>query len=193
MFKVIIVIGLPGAGKTSVLNGIKEKRKDIEIINFGDIISKIAIEKKLVKHRDEINFLPVKEHKNLQSLTIDEIKKIQKKIEKKDKKLIIDTHAVMRKREGFFPGIPPKFLKLKIDAFIFIDAPSSEIIERRKKDLSRKREIIGKEEIDQHRNISIALISAYSSQIGAPFFIIQNKNGKLNESIEKLNFILDYL
>jgi adenylate kinase len=37
MFKVI-VIALPGAGKTTILQRVSEQIKDLKLINFGDIM-----------------------------------------------------------------------------------------------------------------------------------------------------------
>jgi len=90
----IAVVGLPGAGKTSVLNELK-KVKTVQIVNFGDLISEIAIKKGLVKSRDEINNLPVKIHKKLQKETVKRISALGKR------DLIIDTHAILKKKNVF--------------------------------------------------------------------------------------------
>jgi adenylate kinase len=181
----IVVVGLPGAGKTSVLNELK-KVNTVQIVNFGDLISEIAIKKGLVKSRDEINNLPVKIHKKLQKETVKRINALGKR------DLIIDTHAILKKRDGFLPGISPELLK-EIDALIFIDAPSKEIVERRKRDISRKREILTVEELDEHRSLCLSYLASYSSQACAPLFIIENREGKLRECVEKMLDIFDYI
>jgi adenylate kinase len=189
---VIIIVGLPGAGKTSVLNELK-KMKNLEIVNFGDLISEIAIKKGLVKNRDELNYVPVKIHRELQKTVAKKIKQLDKKARKNKKILIIDTHALLKKKEGFFPGISPELLKEKIEGFIFIDAPSEEIIERRKTDKTRTREIVSKDEIDKHRFLSICFLSSYSSQTGAPLFIVENRNNRLEEAVKQISEIINYI
>ncbi|MEM2508848.1 MAG: AAA family ATPase, partial [Candidatus Thermoplasmatota archaeon] len=90
----VVVAGIPGAGKTTVLKEVK----GIEIINYGDVMFSIAKKKNLVNDRDEIRKLPIDEQRKLQ-------KEAAKFISKK-KNVIIDTHCTIKTRDGYMPGLP---------------------------------------------------------------------------------------
>ena len=182
----LIVMGLAGAGKSTVLKYFLEKNRFIRVINYGDVAVDIAIKRGLVKNRDEINLIPPEYHSRLQKEVVSRLKDTPK--------TILDTHAILRKKEGYLPGLTPDlFKKIKVEGFVFIDAPSSEIIWRRKNDKTRKRKILTKDEIDRDRMLSEMLIASYSAAIGAPFFLIQNRNGKINEAVKEFEKIIKFL
>ncbi|MCP8313519.1 MAG: AAA family ATPase, partial [archaeon] len=67
--KRVIIVGIPGVGKTTVVNKIVEmiKKKDlaVESVVFGTVMFEEA--KKLgIKHRDEMRKLPIDEQRKLQ-------------------------------------------------------------------------------------------------------------------------------
>jgi len=179
----LIVMGLPGVGKTSVLKEAMRKIKSkVTIINYGDIVAEIA-----KRNRDAILDLPVKEHLKLQDAVVSRLVKVANK-----PKTIVDTHAILRRKPlGYIAGLHPLFFKkLKVDGFIFIDAPSDQIIARRIKDKTRERVYLSKDEIDEHRLLSKILIGAYAARTGAPFYIITNIDGKLSETADSFKSIL---
>jgi len=179
----LIVVGLAGAGKSTVLKKFLEERKDINIVNYGDIALDIALKKKFADNRDKINALPSTRHKKLQEEVVKQLKD--------SPKTILDTHAILKHDPGYIAGITPELLKkVKIEGFVFIDASSEEILLRRKKDKTRTRKILTKEEIDNDRLLSQVLIGGWVSQTGAPFYFIHNKEGKLEEAVDEIKKIV---
>lgn len=68
--KLGIVTGIPGVGKTTILNTIKEilskENSKFLIMNYGDYMLKTAMEMKYVSNRDEMRKLPLNVQRQLQ-------------------------------------------------------------------------------------------------------------------------------
>jgi Archaeal adenylate kinase len=62
----IVVTGVPGVGKSTVMNGVCEKL-NYRIMNFGDVMLEKGKEFG-VKNRDEIRKLPLEKQRELQRL-----------------------------------------------------------------------------------------------------------------------------
>jgi len=188
---IIIVTGLPGAGKTTTLEAIKN-RNDIIIVNFGSEMMEIISNKYThVKNRDDIR-------KNLTPAQIEEIQaEVSKRIQRiadqnLDKIIIVDTHASIKTPFGYLPGIHNKMLEnMKVSGFVYITTRYEEIIARRANDKSRNRDFEDKVEISLHNEMNLAVLSECSIQTGAPVFILVNKEGFLEQTIKKFNEYLD--
>ncbi len=74
--KRIILVGIPGVGKTSLLSKrveiIKNHDKSVGVISFGTLMFEIA-KKNGLKDRDELRKLPVTEQHNLQKIVAEKI------------------------------------------------------------------------------------------------------------------------
>jgi len=175
----VIVAGIPGAGKTTVMNEVI-KKKDIKVINYGDEIFNIAKERNLVKHRDELRKLPYEVQRELQ------IKAAEKIAENKD--VIVDTHCTIKTPFGYLPGLPYDVLKiLKPDRIILIEADANEIMERRNKDAEiRDRDRENLESMEEHQMMNRIAGMGYAILTGATLKIVKNKQGKINEAAEEL-------
>jgi adenylate kinase len=188
---IIIVTGLPGAGKTTTLEAIKN-RNDILLVNFGSEMMEIISNRYThVKNRDDIR-------KNLTPAQIEEIQaEVSKKIQRiadqnPDKIIIVDTHASIKTPFGYLPGIHNKMLEnMKVSGFVYITTRYEEIIARRINDKSRNRDFEDKVEISLHNEMNLAVLSECSIQTGAPVFILVNKEGFLEQTIKKFNEYLD--
>ena len=130
-FITLIVVGVPGVGKTTVLNHlVKLAEKEgirIEIANMGDYMFKAAKEKGLVTHRDELRRLELRKQLELQGHAAKLI--VKDAINRLDEKsvLIVDTHAVIRTTTGYWPGLPKHVVEeLKPDSIIIVEAPVEE-------------------------------------------------------------------
>lgn len=108
---------------------------------------------------------------------------------------ILDTHAVLKRKPfGYIPGLTPSLLKkVTIDALVFIDAPSKEIVNRRQADPLRTRPSMTVGELDEIRRFSLSAISVYSASTGSPIYIITNRDGKSKDAIESMKQIFDSL
>jgi len=60
-FKVVIVTGVPGVGKTTVLNFLAEKARakglKVEIVNFGSFMLDYAVKQGIIEDRDNFDCL----------------------------------------------------------------------------------------------------------------------------------------
>ena len=179
----IIVMGLPGAGKSTVLQSLSQKT-DYKIINYGDLMLEIEKKEGWVKTRDEIRKLSIEKQKQAQKL-------VANKLSKEKGKLILDTHCSISTPNGYYPGLPFEFLKmLRVDNLIYVTAKPDEIVARRKGDATRIRDAQPLEAIIEHGNMDRYYLAAYSAFTGAPAIIIYNQQGKLENTVEKLSSML---
>ena len=182
-----IVMGMPGAGKTTVLKKVMEKKKGYEIVNYGDIMFESARKKFKVKTRDEIRKLDFEKQKSLQL----EVEKIIIKLSRTIDRIILDTHCSIKTPRGYLPGLPMRLLeKLKVDGLVLISADIDEIIGRRNADETRIRDKEERHELQEHDFINRTMLCAYAIISGAPAVVIMNHDGKVNEAAEKLASIL---
>lgn len=181
----IIVMGLPGAGKTTVLNGAQEKKPEYRILNYGTLMFEIAKEKYNLENRDEIRKLTAEQQKKVQEM-------VGKRLAKEKGKVILDTHcSVLNPEKRFYlPGLPYSLLKnLKVDMLVLITGEIKELAERRANDKTRMR-IVDPKEIEENDLHNRMLLASYSVLTGASAKIIINRNGKVEEAVEELVAVL---
>jgi adenylate kinase len=175
----IIVMGLPGAGKTTVLNGLKTEYKQL---NYGDLMFEIEKEKFGIENRDQMRTIPIEKQKAVQEL-------VAQRLAAEAGKVILDTHCSVSTPKGFFPGLPFDFLKmLQVDALVLITANVEEIASRRKDDPSRIRDV---DDIALHDKMNHSYLAAYSAFTGAPSVVIYNRQGKLEDAVRELQALLE--
>lgn len=180
MAGIILVLGTQGAGKSSVLSALSEK-----IVNMGDEMLKRAEKEFGIKDRDKLRQLP-----NYAEKSEEWRKEILKELaESKEGIVLLDTHASIKSSNRYTPGITIEDMELikgSAKGIIYIDAPTSEIIQRREKDKGiRSREADAPEEIEAHKAINLSLASFFSAYLNIPLFIIYNKNGMLEKAQEQ--------
>ena len=111
---VIVVTGIPGVGKTTVMQKAAEGR-DIQFVTFGTIMIDIAKEDGLVKDRDEMRRLTLDQQKQLQIKTAEKVGKM--------KNVIVDTHCTVKTPKGYMPGLPEWVLhKLNPTVIVIVEA-----------------------------------------------------------------------
>ncbi|MEW6749115.1 MAG: adenylate kinase [Candidatus Micrarchaeota archaeon] len=174
----IIALGVPGAGKTTVLKGLDSGYK---VVNYGDLMLEIEKKEFGIKDRDEMRKLPIEKQKLAQKLVAEALAKMHGKV-------ILDTHCSVATPSGFYPGIPFEFLKLwKVEALVYVTASVDELTARRQNDPTRKRDV---DNIALHDEMNKAFLASYSAFSGAPAMVIYNRNGKLEEAIAQFKSIL---
>jgi len=178
--KRVIVVGIPGVGKTTLINKIveiiKDRNKSVNVTNFGTIMFEVAKENGL-KNRDELRKLPISEQKKLQKIAAEKLSEID------DDVVIIDTHAYIKTPEGFNPGLPYYVLQIiEPTLFISITAKTEEIYNRRMKDGTRNRDKVSIAEIKKELDIQSAMMSACAVLSGSPLKPVLNREGKLEET-----------
>ncbi len=174
------MVGIPGVGKTTLINKIveiiKDRNKSVNVTNFGTIMFEVAKENGL-KNRDELRKLPISEQKKLQKIAAEKLSEID------DDVIIIDTHAFIKTPEGFNPGLPYYVLQIiEPTLFISITAKTEEIYNRRMKDGTRNRDKVSIATIKKELDIQSAMMSACSVLSGSPLKPVLNTEGKLEET-----------
>ena len=184
MPKKILLTGTPGAGKSTILALYNKKNKSVSITNLGTVMMKAAKEEhKNIKSRDRLRYMS-------DSDIIEVREKALSMIMSDRKNSIIDTHSSVKQGRRYVPGFSMKELgKLEIDAIIYVDASSDDIIRRRMLDSSRKREIEGPLEIDEQRSINLAIISTIALHLNIPIYILYNREGTAKEAAQQVKEI----
>ena len=182
--KKIVLVGIPGVGKTSLLSKIveylKNKNKTVTVMNYGTLMFDIAKENGL-EDRDGLRKLPILEQQKLQKLAAEKIALEHTEI------IIIDTHAFISSTEGYYPGLPEHVLKIiKPTNFVSVSAKPEEIYNRRMKDESRDRDKITLINIRKELEYQTGMISACAVLTGAPVRHILNGEGKIDEAADKI-------
>jgi len=176
----VIIVGIPGVGKTTVVSRVvellKEKNVKVSVSIFGTVMFDEA-KKKGVKNRDDLRKLSVKEQRELQSMAAGTIAAIA------DDVVIVDTHAFISTKEGFYPGLPHNVLEiLNPDSFIMITARPEEIYNRRMTDTTRTRDIVSIDAIKKELDVTSAMLSTCSILCGSPIKMVLNTEGKVDEA-----------
>ncbi|MCD6572608.1 MAG: adenylate kinase [Thermoplasmata archaeon] len=176
---IAIVAGIPGAGKTTVMNEVLKKR-EYKVVNYGDEIFKIAKERKLVEHRDELRKLPYEMQREMQIEAAKRIAKLGN--------AIVDTHCTIKTPFGYLPGLPYDVLSiLKPSRIILIEANPEEIMERRKKDADiRVRDEESAASMEEHQLMNRIAGMSYAVLTGATLKIIKNRQGRLEAAAEEM-------
>ena len=178
--KKIVIVGIPGVGKTSLVTKIaeliKQKNKTVSVHSYGTIMFEEA--KKIgIKNRDELRTLPIEKQKELQKIAAETISNLS------DDVIFIDTHAFISTKAGFYPGLPNYVIQIiQPTNFIAISASPDEIHNRRMKDGTRERDPISIEDIKKELAVQDAMLSSCSVFSGSPMKVIFNHEGKIEEA-----------
>lgn len=192
MGKLIIVAGVPGAGKSTVLLDAwqrVENELSYTIVSFGTEMFEMCKENNLVTNRDEMRNLGADLQEEMQWRTTC-------RIVERPANILLDTHCTIKTGSGsYLPGFTPRMLeRLSPRAIILVDAHEAEIRGRRRLDKSRPmRTIESQEDILEHKLISRAYAAAFSAGSGCLLRIIQNHTGEferaVNEFVETLHYV----
>jgi len=182
--KKIVIVGIPGVGKTTVLSKLAEilktNNKTVTVVSFGTVMFEEA-QKKGIKDRDELRKLPMAEQQELQKIAGEVISKLNENV------VIIDTHAFISTPSGFYPGLPEYVLRIiKPANFISLSAKPEEIYNRRMADDTRKRDTVTIDSIKKELAVQDAMLSACSVLSGSPMKPILNREGKVDETAESV-------
>jgi len=170
---ILIITGIPGTGKTTVMNKVIEKYP-LKFVTFGTVMFEMAKKKSLVSDRDGLRKLPFSTQREIQELAAVKIKKMDN--------VCVDTHCTIKTKAGYLPGLPETVLKkLSPYVIILVEATPDEIIQRRSRD-SRARDVEDKDEIMEHQLFNRIAAMSYAVMSGATVKIIQNSENKLEQA-----------
>lgn len=180
---VIVVTGIPGVGKTTVMKEAAEGI-DIQFVTFGTVMADIAIEMNLVKDRDEMRKLTLEQQKELQIKTAEKVAKMDN--------VIVDTHCTVKTPKGYMPGLPEWVIKkLNPTAIVVVEADPEEIYNRRSKDITRSRDPDSKEKIAEHQQMNRAAAMAYATLSGATVKIVFNHDNAIEDAVKDTAPVLE--
>lgn len=164
----IIVTAVPGSGKTTVLNYVKKKIPQAKVVSEGDIVFEFAAKRFKIKNRDELRRkLSITQQRLLQTLAIKRIAAM------KDRILLIDSHLSIETPEGYLPALPEKAIHaIKPDVIVVLEFHPKDILQRRKRDKNRRRDIEGVHGIEEHQKINREFAFAAATHYQTPVEII---------------------
>ena len=184
MGKIIIVAGVPGAGKSTVLLEAwkqVEKEMNYSIISFGTEMLELCKETGLVSDRDEMRNLSPDVQEEMQWRTT-------KRIAERPENILLDTHCTIKTGSGcYLPGFTPRMLeRMSPRAIVLVDAHEAEIRGRRRLDKMRPlRTVESQDDILEHKVINRAYSAAFSARSGCLLRIIQNNTGDFERAVDE--------
>ncbi|HXW36867.1 MAG TPA: adenylate kinase [Nitrososphaerales archaeon] len=177
----MVVVGIPGVGKTTVVDRVHSLVAGSKLVTFGTVMLEEGIRLGWIKHRDELRSLPVEKQKQLQTIAGTAIANTEERV------LIVDTHLFIRTKEGFWPGLPFEVVRaLSPTHLVLIEARSREVLERRKKDSTRYRDVMSEDEVQDELDLARSFLTVSSTLTGAPMLIIRNETDRSEEVAERL-------
>lgn len=186
----VIVVGLPGVGKSTVLGELEREASrqglKIQVVNYGTVMVELAESSgRKVAHRDEMRRKSAAFQLGLQAEAARRIASIAESFEGVT---LVDTHMIVRTGSGYLPGLPSHVLNLlKPSLIALIEAPPDSILARRVKDAEvRRRETLTPEEVNFEIQLSRVMAAACSTITGAPIVMVKNLEGKAGEAALKL-------
>jgi adenylate kinase len=178
--RVIVVTGIPGTGKTTVCNELEKLAKQIgrkiEVINYGTVMVELSQKRGKSLHRDELRKSGLALQRNLQA---EAAKIISKKAAEAEGDVIVDTHMSIKTVDGYWAGLPSHVLQLiNPDMLILVEAEPCEVLSRRLKDITRKRDKALEGEIEEEILFSRLMAAACAVLTGASVKMVKNPAGK---------------
>jgi adenylate kinase len=183
---IVIVTGVPGVGKTTVINTALEQVKersgeDVLVLTIGTEMFVVATKAGHVKDRDELRKLPTSIQREVQ-------RKAGEAIAKKAKgKTIVDTHTLIQTKNGFLIGLPEWVVTaINPKTVILVEADSEKIASRRTGDETRTRDAQAVTDIQIHQEMCRAAAMAVGTITGATVRIIKNRENLVEEAASEL-------
>ena len=182
----VIVVGIPGVGKTTVVQGIVSGLPEGKLVTFGTVMFDAARALRWAKNRDEMRKMPVEKQKRLQKVAAGRISRMR------GKAMVVDTHLFIRTEEGFWPGLPFEVVRaLKPTHLVLVEAAPEDIARRRSADASRSRDAVTAEGLAEELQLARSFLAVSSTLTGAPMLIVKNAEGKQAEASETVIRMLE--
>jgi adenylate kinase len=186
--KKVIITGVPGVGKTTVVNEalkkLKEEGIEYQSLNFGTFMFEVAKADNIVRDRDQMRTLDRAVQKRLQQRAGQAIAKISGNV-------LIDTHASVKTPKGYLAGLPEWVLReIMPDVIVLVETDDDQILMRRLTDETRSRDREGSRSIAEHQQFNRSIAAAYAMLTGCTIKIIINADFLLDRSAADLAEVL---
>lgn len=108
------------------------------------------------------------------------------------KHYLIETHAALKTKQGYLPGLSKDFLQeIQPEVFIIIEADADKIFARRVNDKTRKRDHdISVSDVQVNLDTTRYMVSNYAFSVHSPLVIINNREGEQESVSQELTDIL---
>jgi len=184
----VIITGVPGVGKTTVVNGALKRLENEGIsyktLNFGTFMFEVAQKEGIVADRDEMRKLDRDVQKRLQKLAAQEMAQ-------QEGNVLIDTHASVKTPKGYLAGLPEWVLaELMPDTIVLVETDEDQILLRRLSDETRTRDREGSYAIGEHQQFNRAIAAAYSMMTGCTVRYVTNADLLLDKAVEDMVSVL---
>lgn len=174
----IIVTGIPGVGKTTVMDA-AAKKASLRVVVFGTVMFEVAKSRGLVRDRDEMRRLPPATQKDIQREAARRIAA--------EGDVVVDTHCTVKTPKGYLPGLPAWVLEaLQPSVIVLVEAHDAEILRRRQADATRKRDEDTLQAIAEHQDTNRRFAAAYATLTGATLQTIYNHDDGVDHAIAQL-------
>ena len=174
----IIVTGIPGVGKTTVMETAAKQRK-LPVVVYGTVMFEVARRRKLVKSRDEMRKLAPAMQKEIQRDAAVAIAAMGD--------VIVDTHCSIKTPAGYLPGLPAWVLEaLQPSALVLVEADAAEILRRRQADATRNRDADTLEAIVEHQEVNRRFAAACATLTGATIHTVYNHDDQVEAAIRQM-------
>lgn len=189
--KVLLLTGVPAAGKTTLANEVKETIQPMHVITFGEFI--LEVKKRGLPN---VNYADLRSNPTreaginlIEEATVLLLKHVSELRDKSN--ILIDSHAVAKDEYGFriTPDSHSFLQKIKLDAILILHANHQAVVSRINAK-SDGRRLVTVEEVATHEVLQDSVSIAYAVATGCPVFII-NADTPPKELLEKLLKIFD--
>ncbi len=189
----IIVAGIPGVGKTTVLRELetmgREKKIPLRIINFGNVMNQLFRKKGKQIHRDHMRRQDINQQTRIQQQAARRIARMRGR-----SSLVVDTHMFVRTIDGIWPGTPRRVLEaLRPNLIVLIEAEPEEVAKRRMVDNTRERESKTIEDARADLEWSRYMASANAVLAGVPIQTVTNREGQQRQAAKELLRLIEKL
>jgi adenylate kinase len=184
----VIITGVPGVGKTTVVTGalksLENEGVSYRTLNFGTFMFEVAQKEGIVGDRDEMRKLDRDIQKRLQKLAA-------KAMAQEEGNIIIDTHASIKTPTGYLAGLPEWVLReLMPDTVVLVETNEDQILLRRLTEETRSRDLEGSYGIAEHQQFNRFIAAAYSMFTGCSIKYITNADFLLDKAVEDMAAVL---
>lgn len=174
----IIVTGIPGVGKTTVMEA-AAKARNLKIAVFGSVMFEVAQARKLAANRDDMRKLAPEVQRDIQREAAAHIAAMGK--------VIVDTHCTVKTAKGYLAGLPAWVLEaLKPSVIVLVEATDEDIRKRRANDGTRKRDDDTLAAIAEHQEYNRRFAAAYATLSGATVHTVRNNDGAVETAMKEI-------